>query len=71
MLNHPVNGLTNASKWRHQDMMIEAEHERRVALCLTTVRQAIWSALLISLRLEWRQHDVRYAAYRSPARVGR
>lgn len=71
MLNHPVSGLTNASKWRHADLMVEAEHERRVALCALPVRKAFWSALRLSLRTELRLHEVRHAAYRSLARVGR
>lgn len=71
MLNHPVTGLTNASKWRHEDLLVEADHERRVALCSSPVRRAIWSALLLSLRTEWRMQEVRQAAFRSLARIGR
>lgn len=71
MLNHPVTGLTNASNWRHEDLMVEAEHERRVALCPSPVRKSIWSALLLSLRTEWRMQEVRHATHRSLARVGR
>lgn len=71
MLNHPVSGLTNASTWRHDDLMVEVEHERRVALCASPVRTAFWSALRRSLRIEWRIHEIRHAAYRSLARVGR
>lgn len=71
MLNHPVTGLTNASTWRHADLMVEAERERRVALCAAPVRKAFWNALRRSLRTEWRIQEVRHSAYRSLARVGR
>lgn len=71
MLNHPVTGLTNASTWRHEDLLIEAEHERRVAQCSSRVRTTLWSTLLFSLRTEWRMREVRHAAYRSLARIGR
>lgn len=71
MLNHPVTGLTNASTWRHADLMVEVEHERRVALCASPVRKALWSALLLSLRTELRMREVRHAVHRSLARVGR
>lgn len=71
MLNHPVTSLTNASTWRHADLMVEAERERRVALCAAPVRETFWSALRRSLRTEWRIHEIQHAVYRSLARVGR
>lgn len=80
MLNHPVTGLTNASKWKHEDLMVEVEHERHLALCSSPVREAlrsssvrevIWSALLISMRTEWRSPGARNVTDRSLARAGR
>lgn len=71
MLNHPVTGLTNASTWRHEDLLNEAEHERRVAQCSSPLRRARWSTLLVTLRTQWRMREVRHAAYRSLARIGR
>ncbi len=71
MLNHPVTGLTNASKWRHEELLVEADHERRAALCTGPIRQALWRALLGSLRIEQPLEDVWHAARLTLARSGR
>ena len=71
MLNHPVTGLTNASEWRHQDLLAEADHQRRVGQCAGPIRQAFWRTLLGSLRMEQRLKDVRTAARLTLARAGR
>ena len=52
MLNHPVTGLTNASKWRHEDLLAEAEHVRLAAQCPGPIQRAFWRAWLGSLRME-------------------
>lgn len=71
MLNHPVTGLTNASEWRHQDLLAEADRERRTGQCPAPIRWAFWRALLGSLLMERRLEDVRSAAHLTLARAGR
>ena len=67
MLNHPVTGLTKASKWRHEDLLAEAEHGRLAAQCAGPIQRAFWRAWLGSLRME----QVRQAAHLTLARAGR
>lgn len=71
MLNHPVTGLTNASEWRHEDLLAEADRVRRAEQCDAPVRQAFWRAWLGSLRMEQHLEPVRQAAQLTLARVGR
>ncbi len=71
MLNHPVTGLTNASKWRHEDLLAEAEHGRLAAQCAGPIQRAFWRAWLGSLRMEQRLEQVRQAAHLTLARAGR
>lgn len=71
MLNHPVTGLTNASKWRHEDLLAEADRMRLAEQCDAPVRQAFWRVWLGSLRMEQRLEQVRQAAHLTLARAGR